>query len=501
MNIVIADDEYYARKALAQMIQDWDSSLTVIEARNGEEALARLESGQIDLVFTDIRMPLLDGLQLSSLLYERYPQVTNVIISGYDDFKYAQEAIVYNVKQYLLKPVEKNEIVSVLEQAKTRSKAWSVLQLKEKISSLFHEESDASPEAIGLPPVHSFASAVLQTREDHFTSLDEIVSEVFSDHRFFHFHLKEKRFSRMSIVLLVASDSSVADKLWSNGSLFRQAAKKYSKKTGDELSVGISGIHQQLPALPESYREAKNAILYRILDEGKNVYHYEETKKKFNTRPNMTDDMLHPLYNKIIRNQIAESKAMIDHLFRIVVEHKLSVYTLNDICHKLVTILNTVIESTDRESGKAMSYLEPINLFQFHRLEHVVEYFDNVLVDVAKMVENFKPKADMIHEIKAYVERNYQHNIKLEDIAKNLFYADPSHLSKQFTKRYGISFSQYLISVRLNHARKMLEFGGALSVSEVARAVGFNDYSYFIQMYKKHFGETPGKHKRSLAGE
>lgn len=497
MNVLIADDEFYARKALAQIIQDWDGSLTIFEAQNGKEALTILETASVDLIFTDICMPALDGLQLSALISVNHPQATNVIVSGFDDFKYAQEAIVYNVHKYLLKPVEKHEVYQILEQERAKAASRSAQRISGHIRSLLHgERDDERFSEHEWASIHAYATIVMQTAANgRFTLLSHIVSEVFSGHEFVYYHLEDKRIPHMSIVLLIAPDRLAAEKLWVAGGLVRKIARKYTEETGDRLTAGISRIHQQRADLPESYREAKGAMLCRMLHPD-DVFESEAASLKSRTHPNLADELLHPLYQKIASNQIAETAVIIESVFRHMAEAKLSVRTLNDISYKLTSILNSAIESL-QEAGNRMPYLEPVDLFRFHSLEQLIDYFQNALFEIGKSVGIAHPKPDKIDELKAYIEQHYQENVKLEEIARSLYYADTSYLSKQFKRRYGISFSQYLISVRLKHARQMvMEYGHSMSISDIAGAAGFNDYSYFIQMYKKHYGETPGKHKK-----
>jgi two-component system response regulator YesN len=501
VNILIADDEFYARKALAQIIRDWDSDSHVIEVQNGQEALSVLSTNPIDVVFTDIRMPLLDGLQLSALINEHYPQTSNVIISGYDDFKYAQEAIVYNVKQYILKPLEKKEIISILTEEKSKSNERAIQLKVNKIYSMLHEEDVNSIDenkSIKLPPIHSYRTVVLQTMKyDKFDLIDEMTAEVLSGYPFIYYHLKELRHSHMSIILIAASEQSAADKLWLMGSICDQIYKKVVEVSDDKLSIGISRVHTHLEELSSTYRDAKSALLLRLFHEDIDVYDYTDMKNKGQMHSNLLHDCIHPLYNKVIHNEVKEANLIIAEMMKIIVELQLPVHILNDTCYKLIAIFNAVIESINHKSNESRPYLEPIDLLDYHSPEQIVDFLNDVLVDLSTLIEMTKPQGDRVDELKAYVERNYSLNIKLEELAKNVYYADVSYLSKQFKKRYGISFSQYVIAVRLNHAQRLLEFSPSLSISEIASAVGFNDYSYFIQMYRKHFGATPGMHKRS----
>lgn len=116
MRILVVDDEYFSRKALVQIVQDWNPQAHVYEAEDGQEAIEQLHNVNPHLVLSDIRMPILDGIGLAAYIHEHHEDTINIIISGYDDFKYAQQAIRYKVEHYLLKPVDKEHIWSLLKQ-------------------------------------------------------------------------------------------------------------------------------------------------------------------------------------------------------------------------------------------------------------------------------------------------------------------------------------------------------------------------------------------------
>lgn len=496
MIVLIADDEHYARKALSQMVLDWDASVTVVEARNGQEAVRSLEAGPIDLVFTDIRMPLLDGLELSAILFERFPQTINVIISGYDDFKYAQQAIQYYVRKYILKPVEKAELYGILHTAQALLEQKTHKHMTEQLHAVLHEQATA--ETISLPPVHSFATAVLQSAGPlPLHTLGELVSRTLKEYPFTYCHLEEPRHAHMSIVLIIAGDRQSAESLWVRTGLFSQLQRKVEESDAarGRLTIGVSRIHRHLQALPESYREAKVALLQRLLSK-EHVFEYTAGPAKEPSSVNRLQDVLHALYHKMMHKQIEEAKAMIDRSFGLIAEYELPVHHLVDTCYKLVSILNSVIESVHHEAGEPMPYVEPVDLYQFDDIHALIAYFRSAAIRIAEYFERVHPTADMMDDLKAYMESNFSQPLKLEDIARTVYYADPTHISKQFKRKYGVTFSQYLISLRLSHARLLLQSEGSLSIADIAGMCGFNDYSYFIQMYKKRFGETPGKHKK-----
>ena len=114
--LLIVDDEVLIRKALSQYI-DWESLNCVVHATasNGKEAIKIIEENKIDIVITDVKMPLIDGIELSRYICKNHPNITTVILSGYAEFEYAQSAIQYHVSQYLLKPISKEKIMSCIK--------------------------------------------------------------------------------------------------------------------------------------------------------------------------------------------------------------------------------------------------------------------------------------------------------------------------------------------------------------------------------------------------
>ncbi len=134
-NVLLADDEYMLRQSLKRRIAEIDDSFNVVaECGEGKSALAALEEGNIHVVFTDIRMPEMDGLELASNIHEKYPEIITVILTGYADFAYAQEAIRQGVFDYLLKPVSEEKLLEILEKISIKLQEKYELTGEESIS-------------------------------------------------------------------------------------------------------------------------------------------------------------------------------------------------------------------------------------------------------------------------------------------------------------------------------------------------------------------------------
>lgn len=135
--VLVVDDEPMIRMGLTKLITQADPSVILTEtAGNGIEALEAIQQARPDFIFTDIRMPKMDGLELSRQLHEHYGDITVVVVSGYGDFEYAQKCMSYGVKEYLLKPVTKSVVHHTISKLMTERKA-----LLEKQRGIFHYPS------------------------------------------------------------------------------------------------------------------------------------------------------------------------------------------------------------------------------------------------------------------------------------------------------------------------------------------------------------------------
>ena len=133
--VVLADDEPEVLRSIQRTL-DWEKyGFSVVGAfLNGLDVLEFLENHDVDIVFTDIRMPFMDGIELMHKIKEKYPYIKLVIISGYDDFQYAKEALIHGVLDYILKPINAREMSEVLQ--KVKDKMDTELEEKQSIQKL-----------------------------------------------------------------------------------------------------------------------------------------------------------------------------------------------------------------------------------------------------------------------------------------------------------------------------------------------------------------------------
>ncbi|MCS7461445.1 response regulator [Paenibacillus doosanensis] len=488
MNILVADDEVYARKSLIQMIKEWNAEAGIYEAENGLVSLEIIADNRIDLVLTDIRMPGLNGLQLAKEIHERYSACTVVIFSGYDDFKYAQKAIQYKVEYFLLKPLEEEELVSILQD---RYSKWQYALRQEAVIALSNhclEVGNVATDYLSLLGLKSYNVAVMQL-EHSVTEIDlEILNHGLAKVCGFTLLYRDSKFNRAVIVL--------QEETASKKHCLQQFIEEYIQKTGERISIGLSRNYRTQDEFVQAYREAKKALMLRYFQGCNRIIEYKKSEKK-RYKLDLFDELMMPFYNRMINNQVEEAQDIIQRLLRIIVELNFSLYTLRDTCSKIAAVINSVTEHVNNNSSEPISFMDQPDLDNYQELKDIIECFASQISYIAKNLSENSAKTDIIEQLRNYVERNYRQDIRLEELAES-YYTDVSYLSRQFKKKCGVGFSKFLTIVRLDNARKMLKTNPDLTVSEVAGSVGFNDYSYFIQLYRKFYGETPGQSKKSV---
>ncbi|TBL78650.1 response regulator [Paenibacillus thalictri] len=496
MNVLVVDDEYFARKAVVQMIQDWNIEAAVFEAEDGREAVELLERSPMDVVFSDIRMPLLDGMELAKYMYDNCPGTANVIISGFDDFAYAQQAIRYKVEHYLLKPVDKEQIWELLDRFQEREVDSAAKRLEAQLAGILYDDQAAVPGISEGRSIDFYVVTVIRSAAADKAGLHEALRSEHWGGAADYLAIGDKRHGDLTVAWIYGSGAAVSE--W--GAMVQRAVSRvvaaYGNRTQSRVYAGISAAHTDLAELSAAYKEAKSALLYRLLSAERVVFDEAYVKQNRPYRYELLEEWISAVYQKTVKYQIQEAVELLRGYLADAPKLELSVNAYQDMCAKATAMINSVIELAGKKDGGPSLFLEPIDLHEYDHAQHIAAVFADALNAVGQRLLQGRMKTDMVEDMKHYVSENYRQDIVLDDLAKNVYFTAPAHLSRLFKKKTGMRFSQFLLSVRMEKAKSLLDGGTALSIAEVASSVGFNDYSYFIQMYKKYYGETPGKLKK-----
>lgn len=512
MKVLIVDDEFYARKALIKIIKEYNNTIEIIgDVENGKQAIIKIKESLPDVVFVDIRMPVMDGLELAKYINNYFPDIIIVIVSGHADFKYAQAAIDYGVKEYLLKPLDKpkfkEQLISIekcVNDIKEKNKSYQKLveQAKESISVLenqaltrFIHGEDTRLETIKtyinnlnnnyICCVFGVAEKVIGLESKIIIELNNYIKEDF-------FSFTDDYDNKKVITIYYEEDLNKKFKHIIN-SIYK-VCNSLNGKYKEKVYAGISNIHREHNSLPKAFKEALYSFSYHIIKEDRLIYCFSEIIQRREYIISLDAEQEKIIYLELEKADYERVKNFLDSLFAEIKESFISLENFQDIINKITGILNRYCKDmNDSTNSSKFDYVDNHQISSYESLDCIYKSILNHVYRITNLtIKMTKTKPNMIDDIKRYIDKHYGENISLNHLSKYKYYVNPSYLSRLFKDQTGVSFSSYLLDFRLKKAYQMLKDTN-ISISDIASVTGFNDVSYFIKAFKKNYNLTPGK--------
>jgi two-component system, response regulator YesN len=530
--IIIVDDEEEVRKGIIQKIEWNKFSFEIVgEAENGREALDLIEDNVPDVVITDITMPLMDGLELAAILKENYPTVKIVILTGFDDFKFAQQAIKYRVVDYILKPVMPKDIDELIEKLKNRiddeiAQKEDVVMLRrhyneslpvirgEFLSSLITGRPDANDVknrvanyglklggdlfivAAANIDAKSFRNNVFEENDIElvkFAVLNisrEIIEKYFFGEVFFH--------DENLVILAGFKDyekTSVLDKSFSILEEIRQNVEKYLKIS---ITIGLGSMCNSLSKLRESYRTALAALDYRLIIGENKVIFIEDLEPQTADNVAFDEEKEKNLISSIKFGAQDDVKKAVDALFNDISGVKASFKDYQLYLIEITAAISKLSRNLQLDTGEIFDTNDTLyeKVFRLKSLDEVRKWIEENCIKLMKHISNKRQNttAILLEKAKDYIKNNYGNNeLSIQKLADHL-HISPSYLSMIFKKYAGVTFLKYLVNIRLEAAKELLG-NTDLKTSEIAEEIGYPEINYFSYFFKKNFGMSPREYK------
>lgn len=531
MRLLIAEDELWLRKRLVSTI-DWPSYgiSEVYEAEDGGEALEIALKEKPDIVITDIRMPELSGIDLMKKLNENSIFSKMIVVSGYDDFEYAQGALRMGAINYLLKPVDEEELLDsvkrcVEELKKEKNKetvfdkqsAASEMLMEHIYEDLIFETSEKRTEEllqklsrkeIGFP-FQSAAVVNMQVREHTFFVNDKVKSDMWSVYQWLRRNLQEDCYECQylymrgsQIVLLLFGDDPEAKFMERVENWVQLILEALQKELNISLFMAAGDVTDDFSGIHRSYEMAQKKIKEKRAEEKRILaLRNQETEQELNTRfDDVYGEYDFKLLIKEIRNGDSEKaqtelQAILQSPSRRLQSAdmmKLQLFYMNFINRIAGACLPECEAYADELAMQCMTVMRELIYIGSDTI--VTEMWDCLKKFVEKLVEvyqenNGKRKHWMIDQVLQYVEENYNTALSTRDIAGR-FFMNTSYFSKLFHEQMGCTFSNYLINVRVEKAKMMLTQTN-MKLYDIAEAVGYTNVQYFSTIFKEKEGLTP----------
>lgn len=511
--ILIADDEKNIREGLKYII-DWQALGFEIcaEAANGEETLDKILTLNPNLVLLDIRMPKLYGTELVKIAREKGYQGKFIILSGYSDFAYAQQAIRYGVGFYLTKPIDEDELLQAVMSVKDAiekedAKKNNMRQLQKKAKHIIIQElllGDYAPSSLSAQELTEMDldadvyQVVIYERFNHdpsyisysFAELLNVTNE--GNQSFEHQTLHNQE-------VIILKGTSALSRL----QRFLDRYEQNPPQTGsplDSLFLAYGRPVHSFMDISLSYTEASSLCSRRFFCmQGQHTLGYQELPDFDVFRSEISNQKLEE-YATILsdylmafnRNKVAETLHSLEQYLYLVKNDLTSVRLfLTDLYLRVKETITHKFHDTALSfptNAEAIAHIE-----QCHYLYEIIRFLSEQVDNIMNATGN--PSRDtIIDDILYYIDHNYRSNIKLEGIAP-LFGYNSAYLGKIFSKTVGQSFNSYVDSKRIEESKKLLS-QNQLKVYEIAELVGYSNADYFHKKFRKYVGESPAEYRK-----
>lgn len=501
LRLMIVDDELIIREALSQMIDYKSIGYELItSARNGMEAYDIICDEYPDVVITDIRMPILNGLDLIERSRKADSRITFILLSGYGDFEYARQAMKYGVRYYLLKPTDKNELIeSLVSIRKERLKAEEdrKIQQQDFLNSLrFPLEQSFIMEALEhldcLPAVMGKYRELLSLPDNClYACICSFVEEPYI-----------KNFAHDIKLLLEAEETPLQFSILyvkNTAVLVFPAPTLAAQEKIRESIINLSYTGQSVAFEAEFlYRDTTEKLFRDILQK---VSRFERILLV------SWEGTIHE-----IRNHLA-SPWMISSL-------ESSITSAPDAVHAAELLDSVFVDSMPLQAARDLAlglFLQsggqqenlPVDaagdffrrLYSCDDISGIRELLEVVLLN--KNGADSSQKTGNIALLKSYISQHLDsENLSLKWLAENYLFVSVGYLSKQFIKEEGMRFSDYLNKERMEEAIRLMKHYRSDNIKHIAKQVGFgSNPQYFSQVFKRYTGFPPTEYIEKLKNE
>ncbi|WP_141434009.1 response regulator [Bacillus sp. 03113] len=506
--LVIVDDEKIVIDGLISLI-DWKQfQIEIIgSASNGHEAYQCIIEKIPQIVLADIQMPGLNGLDLMSKVKKVYPQIEFIIISGYTEFEYAQKALKLEAIDYLVKPIEINDIINSIK--KTVEKIKKHHTEKTKIEQIQKYKSDSEKKDI-LDIILGRSVDFTKRENPHKTYqiltighkdllwnfyINEKFQEILKDLKRFFAENGHNAFIFLIEEIIVVLLSNTNKKPFHDSKLI-SISTILQKNTKVLPFIGLSNIYKEWANTHKSYKESKEAFQMGIFF-NQVITYYSHLQKNNDTvmkqiiidiedhfkKQEVIFDQIYPLLDQIlitsIENKIYPDKSK--YIYYLFIQ-SFSKYIQHNFDLDIERILGEKIQIFESING--FRSIQDINYWIKSLISRTIQYLDENKI-------SYKEK--LIGDVKNYLNSNFDQCISLDDIGK-CFHISPAYISSIFSKLVGVTIFDYMTEIRVTRAKVLLRTTNE-KIHKICQQVGYENPRYFNHVFKKKVGKSPTEYR------
>ena len=480
-NVLIVDDEKIEREGLKYLLSREEGERNVFEASNGKQALQIIRSEDIQLVLTDIKMPHMDGLELSRRAKEENPALQIIIFSGYSDFTFAQEAIRYGVTEYILKPVNPEDFHKVIQKAEKvieQRKKKESREIKEKnflqqyflqnyLYSGKLETLEKAKDMIDLEKWNGWHCGILlESDVAFFDTAEETLEEEI-----------QKELRRVCFYLNLNA---------------RQSYNFMKRKYRDSFYLAVSRKFEGCECLPEILEQLEQQMEEKFYHPEKHVFSNEDDVLKLSVGEVQDSQIMQMISEDITRkdtDQLRKHFACLKEKY-----HDNTKYSAMYIKFVFSNVIQELFQE-NQFSGERRLEHEIERLYNCRNIMEILEVTeDNIKEYEAFLDRSMSSSRNEVAAVKNYIYQHYEEDLNLEMLAEKV-YLSSGYLSFIFKKETGMNLNRYIRVFRMEKAKELL-CSTNMKVAQVSEHVGFANVSYFCRSFREYYGSSPESYRK-----
>ncbi|MDP9702032.1 response regulator [Paenibacillus polysaccharolyticus] len=532
LKVLLVDDEYLIRNLLRMRIDWQEQGMQIVgEACDAAEALEQIELLHPDIVFTDIYMPKMDGIELSGLILERYPNIKIVVVTGHDEFEYARQSVKLGISDFILKPIRATELLQVTTKLRAaieqeRGREYELTKLREEmkrslpylkerfvnqwLQGVLHEEevreqlhfyripiaADHPQSRVAIIEVQAAlpSQAETSTEEVHILMRMDGLKHVQAYYQQDIYKIIVMDTHNRIVILATQPDA----KLTEQAEKLLEELRCLLKVDGSEadVTIGIGQLYSGWESVCIAYREACRALDYQTFVGKNQVICFEDLVIESDKRsqPYRSDKgLLEQLQFCISVGAGEEAVSLLKQIlatpFSNTAQFRMAAMDVITECQRAA--MEQQLEGEQVFNQEAVS----IMLMAEHLpdLRAMLEQYVRAISGVIKAKRQAK-EVNLIDQVKAYLEEQMSNaEVGLSSTAA-AFYVSPGHLGRLMKKETGQTFVEYLTQLRMKKAESLLKQTD-LKGYEIGEQVGIPDPQYFSVLFKKQFGRSMNEYR------
>lgn len=534
VTICIIDDIKSVVEMIARKPQWQEHGIEVAgTALDGEEGLGMIRRLRPDIVLTDIRMPRMDGLEMTRAILQFAPECRIIILSAYSEFSYAQQAIRLGAMDFVKKPFSVEEIVNVV--LKARNLCLQEREEQDKLKAMELKIKESLPilrqEYLTFLMQHQTTGPSAKARwqylgipleQENFTVFIAEIDQFAGKYR--AQPVQEIELIRFTLQNILEETISV----WTRGVIFREATNRYvciintdnpgiagqvteaccanvSRYSRYTISVGMGLCVSTIHELADSYRQALSALAYHFYTDGNAVYSYAHIAHKQRVAGSSysisaEQDFLFALRSgnldkcRLVLDQIFGELLQLDPLPAPQYVENIGYELSFKICRVMLELFPyEKVQSLEQRVHQLQNRPHP-------SLQDIRLLLEGLCGEGCRWIEEDRSveSSRIVHQAKAYICAHLHTTLTLEQVAGQVNLS-PGYFSNLFKKVLGISFQQFVMHEKMEKAKVMLIEG--LQVQEIATELGYEHRRYFSEVFKKYTDMTPSEFKISHLGK